>query len=419
MSNEKILNKKLLKNINTVVFFDMVSKVLSFLLMILLVRLLSKESFAAITLFISISALISNSISNGLNLSYVRYEVERYSKTGSYTNLLIISLLIQLMLIIIVVFLFYIYLCLPYSKNVLILEVFFFSVLYSIGLVLFSTISTFLQIQEKYVLNGTLINIKNLTIFFICFIFSIYNNSINFDIVAIIYILAPAFSIPILYYIFKTTIFEKINKSDFKEFIRASIWLILYSVFIAFLSQVDIIIINSMLSERDLANYGVSFRYYIILLSILPSITTVLRIRTSKKDLINSAKKQKKMVIEWIRSTSKYVIPLITICIIISPTVLPLLNGDEYQLAIIPFQILSIGAGISYIFSPGITIFMAMKKYRLLCGITLLALSINVIGNILIINHLNIIGVAIMTILAHAFLNITIVLYVLMNLSKK
>ncbi len=410
-------NESLFRNIRTVTAFDLVSKATNFLLIILLIRVLSVEDYALFTLFIAISSALNGAISNGLNLSYIRYDVEEYSRNKNYSSLYIVNLIVKIVLLVVIaigyLFLKNHFIVIPENFQI----VFYYAILYGLSLTMLGTISSYFQVREKYIHNGIILNVKNLLLFISCVIIYFLFN-FNFKVVTLIYIFITGFSLPVLLYIIIKNRFKSVSRLTIIDFFKTSSWLLIYSIFISLLSQIDIFIVSIYLTSVEISNFGVAFRYYGVLLSILPSIAMVLRIRTSKKDLIDNEVEQRKFILDWIKITSKTIIPLIVLCIIIVPLFWTTLNGFAYNDAILPFQILSIGVAISYIFSPNIAIIMAMKKYKLLCLVTFIALGLNIIGDIVIVGYLGIVGISMITILAHAFLNISIVIYLLKRLPK-
>jgi O-antigen/teichoic acid export membrane protein len=407
---KKMKNRQLLSNILIASTFDIFAKISNVIVIILIIRLLSKEEYSNFVLFQSISAFFIGTFTNGLNLSYVRYESERYSQQKSSFGILYrYNLIINLIVYLICLLAFILFSNFNSNFNGGILEtIVVLSIIYACSMSFIYLGQSYYQSKGEFKFAGIIINLNNLLVLFSLIIVLVFSG-ITFTTISIAYIIS---SLLIAIYV-TNNIYKKIKiKSKakkgtiYKKFLNDSVWLILYCLFLALFGQVDIFMISYFLSKDELATYGVAFRYYNIFLTLLPSIMAVLRVRTSRIDMINDITKQREFTLNWIKKGTPLVLLLVFIATLLSSYVFPILNGQTYNLAIPIFQILCIGVALSYIFAPNVSVLMSLKKYKYLSLIGFIALFINLLGNFLFIPTFGLYAAAITTIISHGFINI-------------
>ena len=411
--NTKIKNNFLISSIYTVASFDLINKFLKGLLTILLIRTLTINEYSQYTFFITISTFIFSFFSNGLYTTYTLVESERVSREGYCSiklfknNLFIISS-INILLFSIITFL---------SFKEHIDRIILLGVIYSFTISILELVKSYYLVNKKFKNSGKIVNDINIIIAISLMILVIFNKlSLSYVIIFHIFV-TGLFAVVHLLKILNLMKNEKLKsyeeKIDFKDYYKASLWIMSYTALLAIFNQMDVFIIKKYLDNESLAMYGVSFKYYNLMLSLLPAIKTVLKIRTTQKDMLDNLKIQKKFIATWIKKTSIVVIPSIIIVILVTPYVFNILNGKQYSNAIAPFQIFCIGVAISYIFSPSSNVIMSMKKYKFITILAFIVCILNLVGNIILVNSIGIIGVVLMTIISHAVINLTSTYYVL------
>ena len=184
---------------------------------------------------------------------------------------------------------------------------------------------------------------------------------------------------------------------------------------LALFNQADVLLLSRYASDSDIANYGVAQKYQVIVLSILPSLLALLRVRTAKKDYVQSSQKRKDFTVKWIRSITPATLILIIIGAILSKYLFPVINGEQYSSAVPLFQIMLIGVGISYIFSPIIPVIMAAKRFALLCSLCTFSFLITVVGNYLFIPRFGAISPSVFFVVSNAFLNVGATIFILLE----
>lgn len=401
----RIKNNFLLSSIFTVASLDILNKLLKGILIILLIRCLDIEEYSKYTLFITISTFVYSFFANGLYTTYVLNESERISRNGRtsirlYKNNFYIISIINLALI-----LFSLLLIIKDKNNILITVAF----IYSFTICILELCKSYYLVNKNFKQSGKIVNQINIIII-ISLLLMILLHRVNLMSIAILHIMVTGYFALIN---FKKIIkLISIDKEEFDDniyisnYYKTSLWIMSYTALLAIFNQIDILIIKAFLNNESVAIYGVSFKYYTLMLSILPAIKTVLKIRTTQKDMLDDLYAQKEFMKMWIRKTSKIVIPMIIIVIFLSPVVLTTLNGKQYNDSIILFQIFCIGISISYIFSPSSNILMAMRKYKFMTSLAFLVCILNFVGNIVLVNSMGIIGVVIITVISHTMINL-------------
>lgn len=391
------------KDFINVLCFDLFFKLLSALITIILVRTMSKSDYASFTVFTSISTMLSGIVGTGLGLLYIRRTTEILSKGEKDRSGLYLQCVCIIVLITVIVCIF--------LNNII---AHFYGI--TIGLCLASCIYSGIisvctlnvnryQAYEKYKVGGWLNNIRNfITIIFILLSLLILTK-INSIIAIYIYIISGVISAIIGICIIMRS--ESINFKNVEviSLIKEMGLLFLYYILVNLNSGVDIALLKRLSTGDVIAEYGIAYKYYILLISILPSITAVFRVRTSKIEYTLNSVNRRNSMKNWIKKTSYYLIPIAVLGQIIISPVMNLLNGVQYKNSIGAFRIFFVGAIFSYILSPGVSFLISSKKYIYICILAFSALIINVIGNIILIPKFGLIGATFSTVFSTFIIN--------------
>lgn len=421
-SIKSILTSNLLKHISTVFLWDNIAKFFGIIATIILIRMLPKEDYALYTLFCAAATFFLGFVSSGIDMAYVRFAAEEYSITKKMPNdIFVFSLLLCLS-----VFLILSPVILTFSKEISVLM--FKSTSYvtpillgfmaAIGLLFINMISRYYQVQEKYKKAGFIISLQK--VIFLLFLFIIIAlGRLDFLRIAVAQIVIVSISgVSFIVAILKSDLLKQkiiLNLSRLTFFLKASFWLVLYFLCLALFSHLDIFMISRLMTNNDLANYGVAFKYYSFLMLLFPAIKTVLKVRTSKIDMVESIEKQRAFFRKWMKATTLFFVPTIALFILFSGYVMNLLNGAKYVASVLPFKILALSAMCSYVFSPNTDIFRAMKRYFLLFCFGFIALVLNFFGNCWLIPRAGITGAAIATLLSYLLVNCSATVYVMIK----
>nr|WP_279326130.1 oligosaccharide flippase family protein [Bacillus sp. FJAT-47783] len=415
-----MLQSYIVRNVLTVLTFDLISKMLSILITVILIRSLTKMDYAYFTFLQAVATLFVGIVASGLVASYIRFDTEQISRISSDNNKLYVlnfKLITYVYIFLIVIALIFKDLLMTSMSND---ESYYSFILF--GIILAYTMSIcrlnigYYQTRDKFKESGKLLNLNNVTIMLLITML-ILLGTVNIYTVSIVYIVG-FLSIAI---VGTLKIYKKkpLNKGkhfiDLKEYYHSSFWLIFYYVMIGIFSKLDVFMITNFLGHGDIANYGVANKYYLLMLTLLPSIKAVLMVRTSKIDMIDNLESQKKFTLQWIFKSAPFILIFSTIVFLLSDKVLPILNGEIYNDSIIPFKIFVVGMAFSYIFAPNVDVLRSMKKYKALAVLGLLACVMNFVLNLYFIPIYGINGAALTTILSQIFINISSTVLVVIN----
>lgn len=406
-------SSKFFKDFSIVFIFDILAKIILLLILLLTVRLLSPLEYAFFVKFNSLANLLLGIFASGIGIAFVR-SVSDLSSVGRIS--LVKSLYLLSLSFILVIFL-PVFFCSHFLSGIYKFPVYLIvlSLFYALTLSYLKINQFYFQGQEKYFTGGLVELIRTGAIFFLISIVYLFSGTISILQLCLIYIISGLVVCGILFKeIFSFTTF-KFNKKVFlyaKLLLSESAWLLFYCFLLAFLGQADIILLSFFASDTEIANYGVAQKYQSLALSLLPALLALMRVKTAKRDFSYDPIKRRDFTRKWIKSTSPCAIVVILIGIFLSQYIMPLLNGTQYNAAIPLFQIMLIGVGISYVFSPNVPILMAAKRFSSLCVLCFIALLITVVGNYLLIPSLGAISPAIFFVISNAFLNICATLFI-------
>ncbi|MBS1878075.1 MAG: hypothetical protein JST31_01040 [Actinobacteria bacterium] len=175
-----------------------------------------------------------------------------------------------------------------------------------------------------------------------------------------------------------------IRSSVSREFGRESAWLTLYYLASAGFAYADIFIVAGFLDAEAVASYGAALRYIAIVMGPLPSLLAVMRVRTSQRDVIDSAHAQVDMLRNWMKQSIVPVSVLIGVAAAAAPFAIPLVDGGRYPDSIPIFEFMLLPALINYATLPSSGLLMSQKRYPLMAVIyvSLLALQLVVAGGV-------------------------------------
>lgn len=395
------------RDFSVVTVFNLAARALQLVVTVILVRVLTVEEYASYTVFFTTSSTILGITGQSIALAYVRFNTEKLSRDSDYRDgLIVISHVINLLCLFALLAGSY-----PLAEAMGVVHlIMMVSVLYGFLLSSVQLNIAFFQSRELYAKSGVVENAKQLTLLaFIAVAIAMGSGSLGSILasycasgLACSAISAAMIAVAVL----KKNASIDLDFSAGKEFLRVSIWLVLYSITTQLYNQANITMLSVFGSSYEVAQFGVASRYFNMILLFLPSIKTVLRVRMSKAEMTDSTDKQLKFSAKWLkRTTLPFVIGMATCCVC-AQLLFPLLNGAEYDAAIPMFQVLCVNALSAYIFAPSSALIMSLNRYGIQFGIALVSLAINLIGNVLWIPLFGGLGTAIATTLSQVVLNV-------------
>jgi O-antigen/teichoic acid export membrane protein len=181
------------------------------------------------------------------------------------------------------------------------------------------------------------------------------------------------------------------------RFAREDALLSVYSLAAAGFAYVDVLVAAAMLDDHQVATLGAALRYWAVVLSAIPALGAVLRVRTSQVDIVDSPSSQRAMLIRWIRRSTIPAVLLIGLVAGIAPWAIPLVDGGKYPGSIAAFQVFLVTAVVAYVTAPAGVLLLAQRRYGSLALIQGLALLLNLVGDILVARRFGVLGIAVVS----------------------
>jgi O-antigen/teichoic acid export membrane protein len=194
------------------------------------------------------------------------------------------------------------------------------------------------------------------------------------------------------------------------NFSREEAWLSFFSFASAGFAYVDILVASALLGEHQVSTLGASLRYWAVVLSAMPALGAVLRVRTAQFDIVDSPARQRSMVLSWIRRTSIPAALLTTAAFLLAPVLIPEVDGGKYPGSIAVFRIFLVTAFVAYTTAPAGTILIARRRYDVLGSVYGLGLILNLIGDIIVAQPFGVTGIAVVSSIVYLAIGIVVTL---------
>lgn len=361
-------------NISKVYVGDIISKIMGVVTMLILIRGLTQADYASYVVFSGVAVLFVSLVGSGINSALIRFSAEYFSSTGEKPYMIyILSLGIQ---IIIFLPLLLCTLVFPGQVAMLVLgkpelaNLLPVSMLFGLGNILLLVGQSILQAEEKF--NSYIVTLwLKQGLIFVIVVGLWFSRSLGFQWVVwgvtlgqlvvgigiIFYSLAGVGTLNWLQQIER-------EKSLVRYFLSASGWLIAYFVAVAGFSRMDVLMLSRFASEAELANYGVAFQYYSLVLLVLGSVTAVLRPKFSRVEMQDPIR-QSQFLVKWLRYSALIGAPIMLFIVFGKPFFV-FLNGIQYERSFSMLAILAVGVWLSLMLSPLVNILMSRKDFRFL-----------------------------------------------------
>ena len=419
MALAKMMLEKLPRDFSIVTLFSLGSKAIQAVLTVVIIRVLSMDDYAAYTMFLTLSATVLGVAGQSFSLAYVRYNTEKISldPRAADTVFLVSHIVNGVSCGVAGGFVALWGGQLDYAPYILLLAILYGFILGAIQINM-----AFLQSREHYAAAGVLENCKQGAILaFVVGAIVLFGASIDSILVAYLLSGILCFVVSIGYFrrpLQDGSLRFVLDKGEARDFIAVSIWLILYSSVMQTFNQVDVSMLTAWGTAAQVAEYGVALKYYNIVLILLPSIKTVLRVRMSKAEMTTDVARQKAFSIRWIKKTAlPFLLGVVALCLG-AQALFPVLNGEAYDSAIPVFNVLCVGAFFGYVLAPSVSLVMSLGRYKEQFLLSLLALAINAGGNWALIPLWGAAGVAVSTTVSQFVLNASMTLLVFWHARK-
>lgn len=404
------------RNVATVVLFDAAAKAFTLVATILLIRCLGRDDYAVWTFFLSAAMVFAGILSSGATLSYVAYESHRHSIRKSrpdqpdiFWHVILLNIISHLVVASV---------GLPFTATLgsvfskvepesgfgFVLGL---ALLYSLVRSCAELFFGRLQSHDRYWESGALRVAGRATVLGLLLGLQHFRH-VSFATAATIYVIADLLTfLPICAWIARTGgLFAPSCYHALFSVLHEYGWLVIYFGLLQVMGNFNVFVISHFLNKPDLAQFGVAMQYRIILLSALPAIQVVLRVRMFKADMIGNAQRHLWFMRRWLTSGAKLVIPALVLAAVLVPLLMPTLNGPGYDKAIPVFRIFCVGVAFSYLFSPMMNVLRVQRRFRLMAVLTFVVLCLNVAGSLAVIGPFGMCGVAWVTSISPAATNV-------------
>lgn len=383
-----------MKGFYQVLSFDIFSKIILGAGTVLLIRYMSQIEYARYTLALAGASVASQTLSAGFNRIYI-VGYQKLNLLGSHGPFLGL----QILLIALIGALFY-----PFRNN---FESVYFLVLFLVFAICLSDFAkTFYQRDLNFSAYSSIEVIRS--IFFIlalALLIVLYNNQISASQVLVLQTATSGMLGVIV--LSKTTsfldVFNVRRAISFIKIVATGEYCYLFGYFfvLSIFAQIDIFMLKAMTNDLTLATYGSAFRYYSLMNMALSAIHTVLLPAVQQV----SSRAGLQLILANQRKVGFPFILLVTLGILVSGWVMPLIDMGRYPEAVATFRILAVSSVISFIASPYINLLMRFEKFRFLFVLIACSLLINISLNYLFISHYGSPGAAMATLLAYCLVN--------------
>jgi O-antigen/teichoic acid export membrane protein len=163
------------------------------------------------------------------------------------------------------------------------------------------------------------------------------------------------------------------------DFTSEAAWLSLFYLASAGFAYADIFIVAGFLNDEAVSSYGAALRYMAIIIGPLPALISVLRVRTSQGDVVDSPARQGEMLMAWMKKSLIPGTAIIGLAAVAAPFVIPLLDGGRYPDSIPIFEVMLVATYVDYLTLPAPSLMMARKRYRLLACFYVIALAVQLV----------------------------------------
>ena len=174
-------------------------------------------------------------------------------------------------------------------------------------------------------------------------------------------------------------------------------WLSLYYLAAAGFAYVDVLVASALLDQKQVASFGAALRYLAIVIAAIPSLGAILRVRTAQADMIDSHEAQRVMILGWMRTAALPVAVSALVLVALAPWAIPIIDGGRYPGSITVFQIFLATAASSYLAAPAVSVMMAQRRYRALALMFFVALIVNLLGDVLVARQFGVAGIAVVS----------------------
>ncbi|MET0306936.1 MAG: hypothetical protein ABW196_12020 [Solirubrobacterales bacterium] len=176
---------------------------------------------------------------------------------------------------------------------------------------------------------------------------------------------------------------------------RETAALTLYSMASAGWAYLDLFIVAALLGDVAVAAYGAALRYVSIVLGPVPAMVSVLRVRTAQRDMVDSDEAQIAMMKRWARQAGPPTFAILAVAAIVAIWAIPLVDGGRYPDSVPIFQVLLVTAFAQLLTLPNSSLLIAQERYTSLAWVNTAAVALNVVAATIAAELFGVIGIAV------------------------
>ncbi|HUA49265.1 MAG TPA: hypothetical protein VMA77_28775 [Solirubrobacteraceae bacterium] len=379
---------------------DLLTKLLSAVTVVVLIRGLTVSAYAYTTLFLTLAQFAGAAAGGGVRTRYLREEAESLSRgrLPERDGRFLASLLKGVFLVAAVG------VCALPMVSVLHLgakfgagsDLILYSVAFAAGYGATELAIAHHQARRRFAMAGMLSLIRAGALLAAAVVISFTHQSVqllSLSFVASMVVVGVVTATPIA----RGALDGRVVNIRILRFEREESWLSLYYLAAAGFAYVDVLVASAILDQDQVATLGAALRYLTIILAAVPSLGAVLRVRTAQVDMIDSPAAQQRMILRWLRTGLLPTGLILAAVAALAPWGLPILSGGRYPESVLVFQIFLIIAASSYLSAPAVSVLMAQRSYATLAWIFIVGLIINLIGDVVVAPTFGVIGIAVVS----------------------
>ena len=394
------LNRTFRRGFTLTLTADLVTKLLSAVTVVVLIRGLTVSAYAYTTLFLTLAQFAGAAAGGGVRTRYLREEAESLSRgtTRERAGLFTMSLLKGVLLILALGA------CVLPVAGLLHLGAKFgagpglilYAVAFAAGFGATELAIAHYQARRQFGRAGMLAMVRAAALLLAAVLISFTHQSVallSICFVSAMVVVGVATALPIV----RGTLDRRLFRLRGLRYDREEAWLSLYYLASAGFAYVDLMVASALLDQQQVATLGAAVRYLAIVLAAAPSLAAVLRVRTAQADMIDSPDAQRLMIVGWMRSGSTVLALALALTAVLARWGIPILSGGRYPESVTVFQIFLITALSSYVSAPAVSVLMAQRRYSTLAWIFIVGLVANLVGDILVAHPFGVIGIAVVS----------------------
>ena len=176
---------------------------------------------------------------------------------------------------------------------------------------------------------------------------------------------------------------------------RETAALTLYSMASAGWAYLDLFLVAALLNDVAVAAYGAALRYVSIVMGPVPAMVSVLRVRTAQSDMVDSDEAQIAMMKRWAKQTAPPALAILGLAAIAAIWAIPLIDGGRYPDSVPIFQVLLVTAFAQFVTLPNSSLLIAQERYTSLAWVNAAAVGLNVVAATIAAELFGVVGIAV------------------------